>query len=146
LLKLNYGEVLRELREYAERAVARGARAVVLIGSLARGDYTAYSDADLVIISDKVPSRPIDRVAGFIDSSLPIDAVPIVYTTEEAIKMAEEGRRVIKEIVNYGKLLAGEKGLIEELRRRFKDTPSSAGPHSTDQPTGSAKQRGSTCK
>ena len=118
--ELNYERVIRELREYAERAVARGARAVVLVGSLARGDYTAYSDADVVIVSDNVPERPIDRLAEFIDPTLPIDLEPRVYTTREIIKMAEEGRRVVKEIISYGKILAGDKRLIDELRTKFR--------------------------
>jgi len=42
--RINYEEVMRRLREYAEKAVARGALAVILIGSLARGDYTARSE------------------------------------------------------------------------------------------------------
>ena len=120
LLKLNYSEVMRKLREYAERAVAKGARTVILIGSLARGDYTAYSDADVVIVADNVPERPIDRLAEFIDPTLPIDLEPRVYTTREIIKMAEEGMRVVKEIISYGKILAGDKRLIDELRTKFR--------------------------
>ena len=117
LLKLNYGEVMAKLRKYAEEAVAKGAKAVILIGSLARGDYTAYSDADVVIISDNVPERPIDRIVDFIDPSLPIDIDPRVYTTEEILTMAKEGRKIVKEIVNYGKVLAGDKEITNVLRR-----------------------------
>ena len=123
LLKLNYGEVMRELREYAERAVAKGARAVILVGSLARGDYTAYSDADIIIVSDSVPERLIDRIPEFMDPALPVDVVPIVYTTDEAVKMAEEGRKIVGEIISYGKLLAGDERLVEMLRSKFTDVP-----------------------
>ena len=123
LLKLNYSEVMRKLREYAERAVAKGARTVILIGSLARGDYTAYSDADIIIVSDSVPERLIDRIPEFMDPALPVDVVPIVYTTDEVVKMAEEGRKVIGEIISYGKLLAGDERLVEMLRSKFKDVP-----------------------
>ena len=124
LLKLNYDEVMEKLREYAERAIAKGARTVILIGSLARGDYTAYSDADVVIVSDNVPERPIDRLAEFIDPTLPIDLEPRVYTTREIIKMAEEGRRVVKEIISYGKVLAGDATLIDVLRSKFRSLTS----------------------
>jgi len=111
---------MEKLREYAERAVAKGAKAVILIGSLARGDYTAYSDADVVIVADNVPKRPIDRLAEFIDPTLPIDLEPRVYTTREIIKMAEEGRWIVKEIISYGKVLAGDKELIDVLRAKFR--------------------------
>ena len=123
LLKLNYGEVMRKLRKYAERAVAKGARAVILIGSLARGDYIAYSDADIIIVSDSVPERLIDRIPEFMDPALPVDVVPIVYTTDEAVKMAEEGRKIVGEIISYGKLLAGDERLVEMLRSKFTDVP-----------------------
>jgi len=123
LLKLNYGEVMRKLRKYAERAVAKGARAVILIGSLARGDYTAYSDADIIIVSDSVPERLIDRIPEFMDPALPVDVVPVVYTTDEAVKMAEEGRKIVGEIISYGKLLAGDERLVEMLRSKFTDVP-----------------------
>ncbi|MEM3740693.1 MAG: nucleotidyltransferase domain-containing protein, partial [Candidatus Korarchaeum sp.] len=56
---MEYEGVLKRLVDYAERAVARGAKAVILVGSLARGDYTAFSDADIIIISDEVPENPI---------------------------------------------------------------------------------------
>jgi len=114
---------MRELREYAERAVAKGARAVILVGSLARGDYTAYSDADIIIVSDSVPERLIDRIPEFMDPALPVDVVPIVYTTDEAVKMAEEGRKIVGEIISYGKLLAGDERLVEMLRSKFTDVP-----------------------
>ena len=58
VFRLEYELVTRKLREYAERAVERGALAVVLVGSLARGDYTAFSDADVVVVvRDDYPPR-----------------------------------------------------------------------------------------
>lgn len=115
--RMDYEKVLERLREYAERAVARGARAVILVGSLARGDYTAFSDADVVIIADRVPKNPVERITEFIDPSLPVDVEPRVYTTEEFLRMAREGRRFVKETVAYGKLLAGDPEVIEAARR-----------------------------
>ncbi|MEM3506640.1 MAG: hypothetical protein QW589_08015 [Candidatus Bathyarchaeia archaeon] len=40
--KLNYEEVIKKLKEYSEKALAKGVKAVVLIGSLAKGNYTAF--------------------------------------------------------------------------------------------------------
>jgi len=107
---------MRELREYAQKALLKGARAVILIGSLARGDYTAFSDADVVIIVDEAPDRPQDRVLDFLDPTLTLDVEPRVYTAEEFLRMAREGGRLVKEIVEHGKLLAGDGGLIEVAR------------------------------
>lgn len=106
--KLEYGEVLKALAKYAEWAVGRGARAVVLVGSLARGDYTAFSDADVVIIVDAAPPNRLERIVEFIDPSVPIDVEPRVYTMAEFLKMAGECRRVVREVIDYGKVLAGD--------------------------------------
>jgi len=118
LFKLNYNKVMEKLKEYGEKAVAKGARTVVLVGSLARGDYTAFSDADILIIADNIPERPIDRLKEFIDPTLPIDLDVRVYTSEEFLKMAEKGMRIVKEVVRYGIVIAGDPTIIG----RAKDT------------------------
>jgi len=106
LFKLDVEKVLAELREYALRAVERGALAVVLIGSLARGDYTAFSDADVVVIVAEDKRRPVDRVADFLDPTLSVDVEPRVYTVEELRAMAARGSRIVEEI-RRGVVLAG---------------------------------------
>ena len=121
--KLDYEKVLEELREYARRAVDRGARTVILIGSLARGDYTAFSDADIVIVSDNVPERSLDRITDFIDPTLSVDVEPRVYTSRELLKMAEEGRKIVREILEYGKLLAGDESVVEAVREALEHKP-----------------------
>jgi len=114
--KLNYEEVMERVREYAEKAVARGVKAVILIGSLARGDYTAFSDADVLIVFDDAPENPMDRIKEFMDPTLPVEVQPRVYTTGELLKMAKEKRRIIVETVKYGKLLAGDEEIINAIR------------------------------
>jgi predicted nucleotidyltransferase len=106
---------MERLREYAEKAVAKGVKAVILIGSLARGDYTAYSDADVLIIFDDAPKNPMDRIKEFIDPTLPVEVQPRVYTTSELLTMAGEKRRIIREAVEYGKLLAGDEEIISTI-------------------------------
>ncbi|MBS7658440.1 nucleotidyltransferase domain-containing protein [Candidatus Bathyarchaeota archaeon] len=119
--KLNYEEVMKKLKEYSEKALAKGVKAVILIGSLAKGDYTAFSDADILIIFDEAPKNPVDRIKEFIDPSLPIEVEPRVYTTSEVLKMAKEKRRIIKEAIRYGKLLAGDKEIINTIKNALKN-------------------------
>ncbi|MEM2843346.1 MAG: nucleotidyltransferase domain-containing protein [Candidatus Bathyarchaeia archaeon] len=119
--KLNYEEVMKKLKEYSEKALAKGVKAVILIGSLAKGDYTAFSDADILIIFDETPKNPIDRIKEFIDPSLPIEVEPRVYTTSEVLKMAKEKRRIIKEAIRYGKLLAGDREIINTIKNALKN-------------------------
>jgi len=86
-LKINFNEVLQELKEYAlVKGRGHGTKAIVLIGSLAKGTYTGASDADLLIIADDVPRRSLDRYKIFADDSLSLDIEPRVFTTKEFLK------------------------------------------------------------
>lgn len=121
LFRLDYEEVMGRLKEYADRAIAKGALAVILVGSLARGDYTAFSDADVVVVvSDEAGLCFAERVKEFMDPTLPIDLEPRVYTVKELLEMAMEGRGVVKEVAEYGKLLAGKAELVDKVKALVK--------------------------
>jgi predicted nucleotidyltransferase len=118
VFKLDYELVLRKLREYAERALEKGALVVFLIGSLARGDYTAFSDADVVIIvRDDYPKKLPDRISDFIDPTLSVNVQPRVYTLSEFSKMAQNKERIIREIEKYGIILAGDVSFVKDILR-----------------------------
>lgn len=117
--KLDYEKVMKELKEYSKKIIAKGAKTIILIGSLAKGNYTAFSDADILIISDKVPKNPIERIKDFIDPTLSIDIQPRIYTTEEFLKMAKNKRRIIKEVLENGKLLMGNYEIITTAKNIY---------------------------
>jgi predicted nucleotidyltransferase len=121
LFKINYDEVLSKLKECAQKFLGKGALTVILIGSLARGDYTAFSDADLVIVA-QTTKRPIERALDFLDEvcvkNLKIDLDLFVYTQDELLKMAKERRRIVREILS-GKLLAGDESILRMLKQLF---------------------------
>jgi HEPN domain-containing protein len=116
VFKLDYEEILGRLREYAKRKLSDNVLAILLIGSLARGDYTAFSDADIVVIVKSDVRRFIDRIPEYIDTDLGIDIDPRVYTLDEILKMCRERRKLIKEIIDYGILLAGDQRILDRLR------------------------------
>lgn len=122
LFKLDLEKVLNYLQSYAEKIVSekKEVLAVILIGSLARGDYTAFSDADIVIIvNESSHKKPHDRVIEYIDQNAPIDIEPRVYTLDEIIRMAREKRKVVQEIIKYGKQLAGKLDIVDQLRQIY---------------------------
>jgi len=119
--RINYEEVMRRLREYAGKAAARGSLAVILIGSLARGDYTARSDADVVVIVESDSRRPIDRIADYIDPTMPVDVEPRVYTLDEVRRMARRKARIVREILEVGVLLAGDPRVLDYLRGELEE-------------------------
>ncbi|MGC9149472.1 MAG: nucleotidyltransferase domain-containing protein [Sulfolobales archaeon] len=116
VFKLDYEEILGRLREYAKRKLSDNVFAILLIGSLARGDYTAFSDADIVVIVKSDVRRFIDRIPEYIDTDLGIDIDPRVYTLDEILKICRERRKLIKEIIDYGILLAGDQRILDRLR------------------------------
>lgn len=85
--RLDHEAALRSLREYVRRELAPRpeVREVVLIGSLARGDWAARSDADVVVVVDGAAERPPFRSADYAPRgavAVPVDV--FVYTAEEA--------------------------------------------------------------
>ena len=119
VFKLDYERVIRELVNYAKKVLKRGAEAVILVGSLARGDYTPFSDADVIIVVKRDDRRAIDRVVEYMDPETSIDIEPRVYTVNELLKMAMERRRIIREMVDHGKLLGGDENILRELKRLY---------------------------
>ncbi|MBS7634264.1 nucleotidyltransferase domain-containing protein [Candidatus Bathyarchaeota archaeon] len=111
---------MRELRDYAEGAVEKGALAVILVGSLARGDYTAFSDADITIIIEKTDERPMDRTVRYMEPKMSIDIDLRVYAIKEIRIMIEKRARTIEEIAKHGILLGGDERIIEEIRKIMK--------------------------
>ena len=85
---LDYDAVVARLRQAVEDELARRpeVREVVLIGSLARGDWSPRSDADLVVIVDESEEPVIAfRAQEYLpkrDVGVPVDV--FVYTREEA--------------------------------------------------------------
>ncbi len=120
LFKMNLEEILGFLRAYAKRLICEGrAELVVLIGSLARGDYTAFSDADILIVAENVPKIPLYRISAYIESRSPIDIEPRVLTRNELYSMALEKTMFVREVLEYGIILAGDPKILEEAKVYF---------------------------
>jgi len=120
VFKLDYDLVLREVKEYAEDLARRGlAELVVLIGSLAKGDYSPFSDADLLIVVREASKNPLERISAYINPKLSLDVEPRVLTVEEFFRMARERRRLLEEALFKGVLLAGSREVFEEAKRTY---------------------------
>lgn len=80
--------ILRELKEWAQALGERDdVLAVILFGSLARGDYTPASDADVVILlRESLLSFP-DRISLFLPDRAGIGVDVFPYTLEEYGRM-----------------------------------------------------------
>jgi predicted nucleotidyltransferase len=108
------------LKKFLGRISMReGLKSVVLFGSMARGDYTKFSDYDLLIIVESDERRFIDRLLeyyGYSEGSVE----PFVYTKDEVGKMFEEFNPLILDALKEGIALIDD-GLWSSLKERFSE-------------------------
>ncbi|MEM0313039.1 MAG: nucleotidyltransferase domain-containing protein [Candidatus Bathyarchaeia archaeon] len=97
-----------------------GALAVILVGSLAKGNYTAFSDADIIIIIKESHERPMDRIIKYQESRATIDIEPRVYTIREIYHMIMNNAGIIREIAKHGILLGGDEKIVNEIKQAAK--------------------------
>ena len=114
---------IAELKECAERLMSEDQRvaAVGLFGSLARGDATAFSDADILIVLRSHPDSPWFRripeyQEAFIGTSLSVEPFP--YVLDEIHNMLNQVglmRTAVRELIP----LAGDVQLFDRLKERL---------------------------
>ncbi|MEM4342345.1 MAG: hypothetical protein QXF97_07340, partial [Candidatus Caldarchaeum sp.] len=108
VFKLDYDAVMGKVRDYARKLVDGGlAELVVLIGSLAKGTYTPFSD--MVIVVRESAEKPVDRIPRYIDPSLPLDVEPLVFTVDEFIQTLRTKPLFAAEVTENGLFLAGDR-------------------------------------
>ncbi|MBT9172389.1 MAG: hypothetical protein DDT21_00770 [Syntrophomonadaceae bacterium] len=76
--------VRNAIKLYADRLKERPeVLAVYLCGSWAKGNYTPYSDVDLLIVLEADSRLPHDRVPDYLPGQFPVSMDLFVYTLEE---------------------------------------------------------------
>jgi len=124
-------EILRERRRERQRRIklARefveevadsiGSLTAVVIGSTSRGDFNAWSDIDVVIISDIFNANPLKRFDSLIPFIKP-GIEPIPLRTVDVYRLAEKKAPVVKEIVE-GIVIRDDLGIIKKLKIFLKE-------------------------
>ncbi len=96
----DHQKIENELRKLAQEALHKRENilAIYLFGSRAKGNFSAYSDADLLIVLSQDSRRQIDRLPDylrlFIKAPLPVDVFPY---TELEIQENEFARLALHE-------------------------------------------------
>lgn len=125
---INYDYVMSQLKAYAARLANNpDVKAVLLGGSLARGTYTGYSDADVLIICENIPPNPLERYPLFLDPALPIVVEPRAYTPAETVEKIKGRDRFVTETVLDGIVLWGDPRYLEKLRAEIRRQPRQSG-------------------
>lgn len=117
--KIDHKAILARLTQWAsELGRDENVLAVVLFGSLARGDHTAASDADLMIILQHSSLRFDERIPSFMPSNIGVGVDVFPYTLEEARRAIEEGWGVVRVALEEGLVLFNRGKELEELYLR----------------------------
>jgi predicted nucleotidyltransferase len=80
--------------------------AVLLFGSLARGEAVPGSDADLLVILSSSDLPFMDRIPFYFPTGLPVGVDLFPYTRDEVDRMVAAGNHFIKQAVKEGLVLA----------------------------------------
>jgi len=121
LSMLNASRVSEAIKQFVEavlQAYGSNVVSIVLFGSRARGDWTHYSDADILVILSQHPKRLIDRLSEFATYSPSGLVEPFVYTKEEIETMFQSRNAFLLDILMYGIPLF-DQGFWKDLRNRF---------------------------
>ncbi|MBI4408301.1 MAG: nucleotidyltransferase domain-containing protein [Gemmatimonadetes bacterium] len=104
--KAERDELLGRARAFAAALPARlGLRAVVVIGSVARGDFNLWSDVDVLVIADRLPERALERLDTL--GERPARVQPIAWTPAEWRAERARGNPMAKEALERGVWLVG---------------------------------------
>lgn len=98
---------LQLARVYAEGLAAHlGVRAVAVIGSVARGDFNAWSDLDVLVVADHLPDDPITRLQA-VGSPAPGGIEVIPWTPQDWAFQLQRRNPVAVEAAEQGVWLIG---------------------------------------
>lgn len=108
-LKARAGERQRAIRlakRYARLLARRlGPLMAFVIGSYARGDFNDASDIDVIIVSDALPTRPLERMEVLYSCVLP-GIEPRGYTSTEFSRLLKRGDPGAIEAIERGYIVA----------------------------------------
>ncbi|MCL6581588.1 MAG: nucleotidyltransferase domain-containing protein [Firmicutes bacterium] len=109
-------ELVDTARRYASIVGERYAPATVLLyGSVARGDFNLWSDIDVLVVSDALPSHPLARSEALYAVALP-GIEPKGYTLGEYRDAVTRGLPFVRELSRHCVVLRDDLRLTEEPR------------------------------
>ncbi len=99
--------LLGRARRFAEDLDSSlGVRAVVVFGSVARGDFNRWSDIDVLVVADRLPERALERLD--LLPPWPGRVQPVAWTPAEFAHNVARGNPIAVEAAECGVWLRGE--------------------------------------
>lgn len=98
--------LLDRARAFADRLPeGLGLVGVVVVGSVARGDFHDRSDVDVVVVAVNLPAHPADRLAAL--GERPPGLEPVVWTPEEWQHKADQRDPLAADGLDHGVWVRG---------------------------------------
>lgn len=97
-----------------------GVHAVVVFGSVARGDFNRWSDIDVLVVAEHLPPGPRQRWEAF--GAAPAGVQPVAWTAEEWHTELARRNPIAVEAVEAGVWLVGSRGRLSGERGGPPDT------------------------
>jgi predicted nucleotidyltransferase len=104
---------IHTLKEVIERAIDPKVQAVLLFGSIARGEATVDSDVDLAVIADHDWQGQVD-LEDTVRSRLGNKCDVLAFTSTEFTELAHTGEPVVYDILRDGIALVGSKPRLRQ--------------------------------
>ncbi len=113
--------VIEILKEYSNTLSSLiGDFTGILYGSMARGDNNVWSDIDFLVISDKLPDNPLERLE-FLYSLTEIPIEVKGYTKNEFLRMIEKRNPLALDALVEGQVILDD-GFWKIAKTKFEET------------------------
>jgi hypothetical protein len=89
--------------------------ALILFGSLAKGDYHRHSDADFCVVLPEAPGSPFEGYDGVVACDPSGVVQPVVYGPEQFRQMVRQANGLALEVMADGLFLAGDEAFRREI-------------------------------
>lgn len=117
----NMNDVIEILKEYSNTISSNiGNFTGILYGSMARGDNNVWSDIDFLVISDKLPDNPLERLE-FLYSLTEIPIEVKGYTRNEFLRMIEKRNPLALDALVEGQIILDD-GFWKIAKNKFEET------------------------
>ncbi|MDQ3385661.1 MAG: nucleotidyltransferase domain-containing protein [Actinomycetota bacterium] len=85
-------------------------QAVVVFGSVARGDFNVWSDIDVLVVAANLPDRWLDRIDAL--GHVPARVQPMAWTPDEWQHQRRRRNPIATEAVEHGRWLIGSPAVL----------------------------------
>jgi predicted nucleotidyltransferase len=111
-----------EIKKYIEALKILKPKLVILHGSIARKEFGLGSDVDLIVVSDNLPDKVMNRIKLLYEideTKAPLDIKG--YKSEEIREMIKKGNPLIMDAMEDGIILFADENFLKEILEFYKE-------------------------